>query len=511
MAQRSPPDSAPDDEDSPDYVARLLKGSGSVFSGSMVGKVVGFTLNLVLARGLGSALFGMYSLGLTVLRVAQSLATLGLQNGIVRFGAPAYEGGETAEVKGTFLAGAGLGFAAGAVIGGGLFAAAPWLAVEVFNNPEMGPVLRVFACGLPFYVLTYLLSRMARALSRMQVDVLLDSILQPALFLLLAGGVLAAGGSLTAALYAFLASTLLAAGLGIYVVYRQFPPLLSSLAPTVEIRRLLRFSLPIVGVTLASIGLTYTDRIMLGIFSTSESVGLYQIAARLSEQLRFVLFAITAAFSPVISDLYHNDKVDKLTDLYANTVRWILLATLPAAVLLIAYAPQIMSVWGPDFRDGAALLRILAVAHIVTTGVGSVGQILQMSDHQDFVFAVNTAMAVLNVALNWLLIQIYGAAGAAIATGVTQVLGNVVQSVALHRFTGIHPFRWNLWKPVGAAAVGTLFAWALYVAVPPPLTWLLGIPGTLLVYGGTVVFFGLAPRDWSILEALWARARARLS
>lgn len=511
MAQRPSPEPDPDDEDSPDYVARLLKGSGSVFSGSMVGKVVGFTLNLVLARGLGSVLFGMYSLGLTVLRVAQSLATLGLQNGIVRFGAPAYESGDTATVKGTFWAGGGLGFAAGTVIGGVLFAASPWLASQAFSNPEMGPVLRVFACGLPFYVFTYLLSRMGRALSEMQVDVLLDSILQPALFLLLVGGVLPAGGRLSAALYAFLASTLLAAGLGVYVVYRQFPPLLSSGAPTIEIRPLLRFSLPIVGVTLASIGLTYTDRIMLGILSTSESVGLYQIAARLSEQLRFVLFAITAAFSPVISDLYHNDKVGKLTALYANTVRWILLATLPAAVLLIAYAPEILSIWGADFRDGAPLLRILAVAHIATTGVGSVGQILQMSDHQDFVFAVNTAMAVLNVVLNWLLIRLYGPAGAAIATGVTQVLGNVVQSVALHRFTGIHPFRWNLWKPMGAAAVGTLFAWSMYMAVPPPFTWILGLPGTLLVYVGAVFLFGLAPRDWSILQGLWAHVRARLS
>jgi O-antigen/teichoic acid export membrane protein len=510
MAQPAAPDSTPDDEDAPDYVARILKGSGSVFSGSMIGKVVGFTLSLVLGRGLGSVLFGKYTLGLTVLRIAQSVSTLGLQNGIVRFGAPSYERGETARVKGTFLAGGGLGVLTALAIGVALFLGSHWLAYTVFQDPAMEQVVEVFACGLPFYVLTYLLSRMARALSKMQVDVLLDSILQPAFFLVLVGGVLAVGQGFTAALYAFLLSTVLAAGAGIYALYRLFPPLLSSLPADLEIRSLLRFSLPIVGVTLASIGLTYTDRIMLGILSTSESVGLYQIAARLSEQLRFVLFAITAAFSPVISDLYHNDRISKLSDLYANTVRWILLTTLPAAVLLIAFAPQVMGIWGPDYRDGATLLRVLAVAHIVTAGVGTVGHMLQMSDHQDFVFAVNTSMAVLNVGLNWLFINVYGALGAALATGFIQVLGNVLQSIALYRFTGIQPFRLNLWKPLAAASLGTLFAWSVYNVLAVPMTWVVGVPGTLVIYVGALLSFGLTPKDRSILQALWSRLQARV-
>ncbi|MFB6248428.1 MAG: flippase [Salinibacter sp.] len=505
MAPPTASDSPPDDEDSPDYVARILKGSSSIFSGSMIGKGVGLALSLVLGRGLGSTLFGKYTLGLTVLRIAQSVSTLGLQNGIVRFGAPSYERGETARVKGTFLAGGGLGVLAALAVGVALFLGSHWLACTVFQDPAMEQVIEVFACGLPFYVLTYLLSRMARALSKMQVDVLLDSILQPTFFLVLVGGLLAVGQGFTAALYAFLLSTVLAAGAGIYALYRLFPPLLSSLPADLEIRSLLRFSLPIVGVTLASIGLTYTDRIMLGILSTSEAVGLYQIAARLSEQLRFVLFAITAAFSPVISNLYQNGKTEKLTDLYANTVRWILLTTLPVGVILIIFAPDILSIWGDGFPEGAPLLRILALAYLVISGVGSVGQMLQMSDHQDFVFAVNGSMAALNVVLNWVLIGLLGAAGAAIATGVVQVGGNLVQTAGLYHLTGIHPFRWDLCKPMGAAALVGLGGWGLTLLLQPPLHWVVGIPAILTAYIGVVVLLGLAPTDLSIARALWTR------
>lgn len=499
-----------DDGEVQDYTARILKGSSSVFGGSLVGKIVGLALQLVLTRGLGPALFGMYSYGLTVLRLAREIGTLGLQNGVVRFAAPHHEANEPSKVKGTFLAVGALGLGAGVLLGAGLFALSPWLAEGLFQNPSYTRVFRIFACGLPFYAITYLASRMARALGRMQVDVLLSSILQPALFLVLVSGLFLLGWGFTAALYAFLASTVLAAGASFYAIYQLFPPLLSTLSPEFEVRALLRFSLPIVGVSLASIGLTYTDRLMLGIFRTEDAVGIYQAAAQTSVQLRFILFAITAAFSPIISDLYHNEKREALARLYADTVRWILLGTLPLAILLVTFAPEIMSIYGAGFREGAVVLRLLSLAYLVVVASGSVGHMLQMSDHQDFVLGVNTFMALLNVGLNWVLIQWYGVMGAALATGATQALGNILQLGGLYQFTSIQPFRWVLWKPVTAAAITSFIVGGLYVALPSPARWLIGIPAAPLLYAGLVLAFGLTPRDRALAETLWTQIRTRL-
>lgn len=480
-----------------------------MFSGSMVGKVVGLALNLVLTRGFGPALFGVYSLGLTVLRFVREIGTLGLQNGVVRFAAPAYEGDDPATVKGTFLAVGALGVGAGILLGGALYWAAPWLATDVFRDAAYTRVFRIFAVGLPFFILTYLASRMARALGRMEVDVLLSSILQPAIFLTAVCGIVLLGYGFTTALYAFVASTVLAGAASIYAVLRLFPPLATGLRPEIDLRALLRFSIPIVGVSLASIGLTYTDRIMLGIFSTSEAIGIYQAAAQTSVQLRFGLFAVSAAFSPLISDLFHNEKRQLLADLYADTVRWILLLTLPLGIVAVTFAPEIMSIYGPGFVEGGNLLRVLSLTYLVVIGVGSVGHMLQMSDHQDFVLVVNSIMALLNVALNWILIQAFGAMGAALATAFTQALGNVVQVVALHRFIDVHPFRWNLWKPVAAAVVGALAAWVCYTQLPAPYYWVVGIPCSGLVYAGVVVGLGLTEKDRSIVTDVWARIRGR--
>lgn len=490
-----------------EYSLRILGGSGSILSGNVLGKVIAFVLNVVLTRGLGKVLYGLYTQGLTVLRICREVASLGIQNGIVRFGSPQYSAGQSSKLKGTFLAGGSLGLLGGALIGGVLFVQAPWLANQVFDDPALVPVFKVFAFGLPFYVFTYLGSRMARALGVMRVDALLGTILQPGLFLVFAGGLLLGAVGFRYVLYAFLASTILAAAGSLYAIYRLIPEIMAREIPSFQTRRLLRFSLPMLGVTLANTGLAYTDRIMIGILASSGAVGVYNAAATMAAQMRFALSSINASFSPVISDLYEQGKMEALGELYADTVRWVLVATLPIGVVLVMFSGPIMSIFGSEYVEGSVLLQTLTGAYLIVTGVGSVGYMLQMSDHQDTVFAINASMAVGNVVLNLVLIRLYGALGAAFATGGIQVAGNIAQLIALYGFTGIQPFRLGLWKPLTAATVAGHIAWAAH-GLPSPFHWLVGIPSLLLGYGATLLALGLHPRDRSIAVDVWKRVRS---
>lgn len=489
-----------------EYGLRILGGSGSILSGNMLGKVIAFVLNVVLTRGLGKVLYGLYAQGLTVLRICREVASLGVQNGIVRFGSPQYSGGESSKLKGTFLVGGSIGVICGALIGGVLFTQAPWLARQAFDDSALIPVFKIFAVGLPFYVFTYLGSRMARALGVMRVDALLASILQPGLFLLFAGGLLLGSLGFQAILYAFLASTILAAAGSLYAIYRLIPVIMVEESPSLQVRRLLRFSLPMLGVTLANTGLAYTDRIMIGILASSGAVGVYNAAATMATQMRFALSSINASFSPVISDLYEQGRIDALDELYAHTVRWVLIVTIPVGVILMAFPVPIMSIFGSEYVEGSALLQVLTGAYLIITGVGSVGYMLQMSDHQDTVFAINASMAIGNVVLNLVLIRLYGAMGAALATGGIQVVGNLAQLIALYAFMGVQPFRVALWKPIAAAFIAGLIAWAVH-GLAPPFHWLVGIPSLLLGYGGALLAFGLHPRDRSLALDVWNRAQ----
>jgi O-antigen/teichoic acid export membrane protein len=157
------------------------------------------------------------------------------------------------------------------------------------------------------------------------------------------------------------------------------------------------------------------------------------------------------------------------------------------------------------------VLRILSLAYFVVAGSGSVGHMLQMSDHQDFALGVNTVTVLLNLGLNWILIQWYGVIGAALATAITQALSNVVELGGLYWFTNIQPFRRNLWKPVAAAGITSVLVMGLYPLLSVSARWLLGIPAVPLLYGGLLFALGLPPRDQSLVDDLWAQTQDYLT
>ena len=60
---------------------------------------------------------------------------------------------------------------------------------------------------------------------------------------------------------------------------------------------------------------------------------------------------------------------------------------------------------------------------------------------------------VVNVVLNVLLIPQFGMVGAAVASTVTLTAANVLTSLKIYQYSGIHAFTWNYIKPVAVAVV----------------------------------------------------------
>ena len=489
-----------------DLNKRVARGSGHVFAGNVVGKIVSFGLQILLSRTLGRVAYGLYTLGVTVLRFARELSSLGLAGGIVRFGAEEWGQRDLQGLKGTFIACFALAFGAGTVVGTAIFFGSGWLARSAFDDPAMIPVLKAFSSGLPFFTLQYVTSRAARSLQNMIADVSIDVVAQPTVNLLGVALAFALGYRLDGVLVAFVASTVVSAGLGLYLIARLVPVLFQDLSPTYSLRRLLVFSVATLGTSLATLMLDQADRIMLGMFAESEDVGLYNAAALLATQVRFVLTAIIATFTPLISDLYHRDQLDRLQQLFATTTRWIVTLSLPLALVFALFPEPLLGLYGSEFRDGASMLVILAGAMFVNGGVGAAGLMLQMSDHERIALVNNVFLAVLNVALNaWMIVE-YGPIGAAIATGISVTIVNLLKLVEVRYLLGMHPYSLAYLKPLTAAVVAGGAGWTLDAALQPlPLHWLGGMAAVGITYGGTMLLLGLTDEDWEVLGPLLER------
>lgn len=486
---------------------RLARGTGFMFAGNLIGKVVSLVLQLLLTRTLGRAAYGLYTLGMSVLRISREIAALGLQGGIVRFGAAEHAQDDQEALIGTLRTALLLAGLAALAVAAGLYGASGWMATVVFDDPAMEPVLHAFSGALPFAVMVYIISRGARAFHQMHYDVGISVILPPVFNLVFVAIAFALGYRLGGALTAFIASMAVTAVIGGVLLGRLFPPLVRLTAARYRPRELLGFSLPVLGASLASLVVEQADRLMLGALSTSANVGLYTVAALAATQIRFTLHIVASTFMPTISDLYETNQRERLHRLFKMTTRWIVTLSLPLAAALILFSTPIVRLFGPDFAPAAATLQVLAVAFLVDTLVGASGLMLQMCGRERLAMWNNVILAVLNVGLNAWLILAYGLIGAAIATGLSIAMVNILKLLEVRYILRMTPFSWHYAKPFVAALGAGGVGWGLHALLAPhiALSWIVGLMGLGLAYLALLLVLGLPDDDWAALTPLLRR------
>jgi O-antigen/teichoic acid export membrane protein len=182
------------------------------------------------------------------------------------------------------------------------------------------------------------------------------------------------------------------------------------------------------------------DIIMLGTLKGAHAVGVYSIASRAAELTSFLMGAANMVLAPKIAHLYHTGQLKLMQRMVSKAARNVLILSIPiAAILILGAAPLITYFYGQKFAGGAIVLQTLAAAQIMTVGSGPLGTLLNMTGHTK-ANTQNMALAVtLNVVLNLALIPLFGATGAAIATGISLVFSRILLWYWVRRHLGIHP------------------------------------------------------------------------
>ena len=95
---------------------------------------------------------------------------------------------------------------------------------------------------------------------------------------------------------------------------------------------------------------------------------------------------------------------------------------------------------GPQFAQGATVLRIMTVAHFISASSGMVGAFLNMTGGQVGFSRIVVVSVVLNLILNFLMIPPFGMLGAALAAGITLSLWNIAAAIMIYRKHGINMY-----------------------------------------------------------------------
>ena len=493
-----------DNEEKNKALKTVVKGGSIVFIGLIFSRAAGYFYRIIVARFLGSSIYGMYSLGLAVFSILVAISLLGVKSGISRF-IPYYKGREEDRVRGILRSGLKISMPLGLIFSVILIVFAPQLSIYLFNNPSMSLVLRIFGSLIPFKVFFDNLRSVVVGLKKVRYDIYSSNFLNKGFKLLLTVVFIFLGMEIFGILAAFFIGTIIGLiALSYFLIFKiRYFTLPKSSFP---VKKMFIYSLPLVIAAIFMKVIGWTDVLMMGYFLPESSVGIYNSALPTAMILPFFLLAINRIIFPVFSELYGKGNLSDLRRTYQVTSKWIFALTLPFFLVMLLFPRQLLlTLFGREYLPAALSLSILAIAYFYHAAMGSVGGLLKTIGETKLFAWVTGISAAINIILNFVLIPIYGIVGGAIATGVAVIVYNSLWLFFIYRKIKIHPFTFSYLKTGLAGIVSILivfFSLDVLIRSPGVFIYILAFFIFLSLYAAFSILLGvLEPEDTMILKA----------
>jgi O-antigen/teichoic acid export membrane protein len=469
---------------------KITKGAAVVLFGTIIGMIFSFFVQIIVVRNLSPQEYGVFSLVFVLVSLAVSLASFGLEPGITRYIAFYRAQKDGKKILGTIVSAieisvfAGLFFFCLIFFGSSLFA-------DIYASPGLSAPLKIYAIAIPFLLLITISLSVYRGFERADIKVIFQQILQNGIRLFGLGFIAILGFSLFKVLYVFLGSAIITGVLLIFYSQKKFRQFFHTHRSPFPMRKtLLFFSLPLLARSFFSKILSWSDVLLLGYFKEEATVGIYNATLALAEYIPIFLTATIFLYVPLATQVYVKRNTDSFKRNYAIITKWVFSATLPVFLIIFLFPSVVLNLlYGSDYIAASAILRILAAGFLIHSFLGPNAASLIIIGKTKFLMFSSTTAVIINILLNLLLIPPFGMLGAAIASAVSLICINVLNSIKFYHDTRIHPFTRNYIKPV-FVSLSSIFV--VYFFANKLLTiswWMLPVLFVvlILIYGAALV------------------------
>ncbi|MEP9410016.1 MAG: flippase [Candidatus Brocadia sp.] len=455
-------------KDSEKDIKKVAKGAGITLVGSIIGRLFLLVSQVIIARFFDKEVFGLYILGFTVLRLTELIARLGLSNGAMRF-ISMYRKEDRGRVKGILITAPLISFLNGILIGCPIYLFAGFIATTFFRNPAVTGSIKMFSLCTPFMAAMGVVAMSSRGFHTTKYSVYIKDIIQPGVNIACVMIFIWLGFGIYWVINAFVISHVVALAAGIFFLSRQFSAIKErAVKPVYEIKKLIHYSAPLLFTGFISFLIQWTAVIMLGFMNTPAEVAIYRAASQIPVFLVLILSASGAIYAPAVAELHYLGQRERMERIFKTTTRWVFVLTLPISLILVFSSREVMALFGSGYiEDGASVLIILAIAQFINCVTGGVAFTLSMTGKQHLEMINTFATLFLSIVLNYLLIPKYGSFGAAVATGVSLSVMNLIRLLEVYLIYKMHPYNRNYIQGMvsGTVAVVVLYLMDAYFLI----------------------------------------------
>ena len=482
----------------------------------------------LVARLLGRATLGIFTIAWTATDLLSKIGVFGLDNSVTTFIARAEAAADRDRSRSLFRVAVTLSVSLSVIVAASAAVLAPAVGGRLGQAPEVIAALTIVLWAMPGLALYKVGTAASRGMKVMRHDVYSRGLTETTGTTLVFLAALALGARESAPEIAAIGGTLACGVVAVWLAASLFrgarrgrmdaeatavrPAPRQEPDPGVA-RGLVAYAVPIAGYDLLNTLILSLDIVMLGCFIgrapgvTLASVGVYSVAVDVASGLRKVSQLFNPIFAPVVAAMAAGGEDARAAATYARLARWTLAVLLPLVAVITLGGGALLSIYGPGFRDGATWLGIVALA-CATNAFVSLGEVVIMVRRPRVNLFNSTVTCIVAVSANLWLIPRFGITGAALGILLPYVLQGMLRDVELRVLFGWPGCGRELMRPIAAAAAAAVPALGCRFVVA-------GIPGQcaaaavfLAVYTGGWWLMGLDPGDRAVVSHFTGRAPA---
>lgn len=450
----------------PDRSLRMAETGTELKRGAVLNTIAMLTSNfrgvftVLIARLLGPASLGIFSVAWATTDLFSKLGILGLDDAITTFIARAAAVGDQVRCRALFRVAIMLAVGQSTVVAVVSIVTIRLLGQRLPLEPEMVSALAVILCAMPGIALYRISTSVSRGMKVMKHDIYSRGLTESGattLALLLALGIgFKEFAPELAAIAGTAASGLVAVALA-SKLFRHLPGEAGAVSLRHEAQRLLAYALPIGADQFFNAFIWRLDVIMLGWFVgrapgvTLTTLGIYGAVVGLASGLRKVSQAFTPIFTPVVAGMTATGEHEHAAATYARLAQWMLWILLPLVTVMILAGGIILPIFGPEFQQGSIWLGIVAVA-CATNAFINLGETVIMVQRPGLNLLNSLITCAVGTSANLWLIPRFGVMGAAFGILLAYVVQGILRAGVL-RFVFHWPNPWNSLRPPVFTAV----------------------------------------------------------
>jgi O-antigen/teichoic acid export membrane protein len=270
-----------------------------------------------------------------------------------------------------------------------------------------------------------------------------------------------------------------------------------------EVRSFLGLSGTMFGLGITDLVVYSLDRLVLGLFRSVSTIGLYEGPVRAHNLVRQLNGTLVTTVLPAAASYLGAGDAQRARDLLVRGTRYVVAAVVPLTVVLMVLARPILEAWlGPNFGQAGLALTVFVSYWLVASSTAVAAPMLVAAGRARSLLRYASMLAVANLLLSLALTPLIGLEGVVIGTALPNfVIAPVILRLAVDTFgISMRELEHRVWIPafsLAAVLAGALLAVRIIAA-----------PHGAIEVGAICVAALLA--YWAAYAVLWLEPSERL-